>query len=296
MKLRHFLSILAIATTTLLLASCSHAVLLDPKGMIAASEKKLLIDATLLMLLVVIPVILITFYFAWRYRASNKKATYRPNDAHNNTIEIVCWTIPIIIVAILGVMTWVSSHKLDPYRPIPNVGKPITIQAISLNWKWLFIYPKQHIATVNYLQIPVDRQIRFLITSDAPMNSLEIPRLAGQIYAMGGMRTQLHMVANEKGVYRGFSSNYSGAGFAGMHFKVHVTSAKDYNRWVRKTKRSPKKLTLATYNQLMKDSENNLVVYYSHVVPKLFENVIMKFMKPMPGMQTAGDGTKVERR
>jgi cytochrome o ubiquinol oxidase subunit 2 len=296
MKLRHFLSILFIAITTLLLASCSHLAMLDPKGMIAASEKKLLIDATLLMLVVVIPVILITFYFAWRYRASNKKATYRPNDAHSVPIEIVCWTIPIIIVAILGVMTWVSSHKLDPYRPIAGKGKPITIQAISLNWKWLFIYPNKHIATVNYLQIPVGHQIRFLITSDAPMNSLEIPRLAGQIYAMGGMRTQLHLVADEKGVYRGFSANYSGAGFAGMHFKVHVTSIGDYNRWVKKTQAAPKKLSLATYNQLMKDSENNPVAYYSHVEPKLFEKVLMKFTKPMPGMDTLGDGTKAEKR
>jgi cytochrome o ubiquinol oxidase subunit 2 len=285
-KFKAILSVFGVISAALLLSGCKLA-LLDPKGIIAASEKQLMIDATLLMLIVVIPVILITFWFVWRYRASNKNATYRPDDHHSTAIEVVCWAIPCIIILILGTMTWISSHRLDPYRPLKMAGKPITIQAIALNWKWLFIYPDQKIATINYVQIPVNRQIRFLITSDAPMNSLLIPRLAGQIYAMGGMRTQLHLAANQIGVYRGFSSNFSGGGFSGMHFKVHVTSQQDYNAWVNKTKRSPQKLTIKEYNKLMQDSENNPVQFFSGVANNLFKNVIMKYMMPnVKGMYT----------
>ena len=286
-KLKPILYILATIGLTLLLSSCKMA-LLDPKGIIAASEKELMIDATVLMLIVVIPVILITFWFAWRYRASNKKATYRPNDHHSTAIEIVCWTIPIIIIAILGTMTWISSHKLDPYKKIDMKGKVITVQAVALNWKWLFIYPGKHIATINYVQIPVNHQIQFQITSDAPMNSFAIPRLAGQIYAMGGMRTKLHLVGNEVGVYRGLSTNFSGGGFADMHFKVHVTSEKDYQAWVRKTQRAPTKLTVAEYSKLMKNSTNNPVQYFSGVTDGLFSMVINKYLKPnVKGMKTA---------
>lgn len=286
-KLKPILYILVTLGFTIFLSSCKLA-LLDPKGMIAASEKELMIDATVLMLIVVIPVILITFWFSWRYRASNKKATYRPNDHHSTAIEVVCWTIPIIIIAILGTMTWISSHKLDPYKKLNIPGKPLIVQAVALNWKWLFIYPNKKIATINYVQIPVDRQVQFQITSDAPMNSFAIPRLAGQIYAMGGMRTRLHLVGNEIGVYRGLSTNFSGGGFADMHFKVHVTSEKDFDAWVHKTQRAPKKLTIAEYSKLMHNSTNNPVQFFSHVTDGLFNKVIGKYLKPnVKGMKTA---------
>lgn len=285
-KLKTILLTLVTAGLTLLLTSCKFA-LLDPKGIIAASEKELMIDSTLLMLIVVIPVILITFWFAWRYRATRKNGTYRPDQHDNSMIEVVCWAIPCVIIAILGTMTWISSHRLDPYRPLDMKGKPVVIQAISLNWKWMFIYPNKKIATINYVQIPVNRQVKIYITSDAPMNSLEIPRLAGQIYSMGGMRTQLHLAANTIGVYRGLSTNFSGGGFAGMHFKVHVTSEKDYKAWVHKTQRAPKKLTLVEYNKLMQNSENNPPEFFSGVANNLFEKVIMKYMKPhVKGMYT----------
>lgn len=271
---------------TALLSGCKFAIL-DPKGIIAASEKEFMVDATLLMLIVVIPVILLTFFFAWRYRASKKNGKYRPNEHHSTAIEIVCWTIPIIIITILAIMTWIGSHRLDPYRPLKMKGQPVVIQAVSLNWKWLFIYPKQRIATVNYLNIPVNRQVKIYITSDAPMNSLEIPQLAGQIYAMGGMRTQLHLAANTIGVYSGLSTNFSGAGFSGMHFKVHVTSEKAYQAWVHKSQRSPKQLTIAQYNKLMQDSENNPPETFSRVANDLFNKIIMKYNKPdVKGMYT----------
>ena len=179
-KRRHVILTVLTLGLTLLLTGCKLA-LLDPKGVIAASEKQLLIDATLLMLIIVIPVILISWCFAWRYRASNKKATYRPDEAHNNIIEFFCWLVPCIIIIVLGIMTWRSTHELDPYRPLQSTQKTLTIQVISLDWKWLFIYPEQNIATVNFVQIPVNTPVQFLLTSDAPMNSFELPQLAGQI-------------------------------------------------------------------------------------------------------------------
>lgn len=261
------------------LGGCKLAIL-DPKGIIAASEKHLLVDATLLMLIVVIPVIIINLVFAWKYRASNNNAKYTPNWGHSNIIEVICWTIPCIIIGILAVMTWTSTHKLDPYRPLDMKAKVLTIEAIALDWKWLFIYPKQRIATVNYVQIPVDVPIRFLVTSDAPMNSLEIPQLAGQIYAMTGMRTKLNLVANHPGSYVGLSTNFSGDGFSSMRFIVKATSKEKFDQWVAFAQHSPNKLTQFTYHHLELPSENNRIEYFSKTVPHLFNKVIMKYMDP----------------
>ncbi len=290
---RRILCLLSVLGATLLLSSCKLA-LLDPKGPIAASEARLLIESTLLMLLVVIPVIVMSWYFAWHYRASNKKATYAPDEHDSTKIEIVCWTIPCIIIAILSYLTWVYSHKLDPYRPLDVPGKTLTIQAVSLEWKWLFIYPNEKIATVNYVNIPVNTKIRFMITSDAPMNSFAIPRLAGQIYAMAGMRTKLHLMGTHVGTYRGLSTNYSGDGFSDMNFKVRVSNRHQYNNWVKKAQRAPKKLTVAEYNKLTQPTTNDPVQYFSAPAKGLFHNVIMKFVMPMPGMDILDDGTKVK--
>lgn len=267
------------AACSAFLTGCKLAIL-NPKGQVAIEEKNLLIDAILLMLLVVVPVIIMTFWFAWRYRSSNKKAVYQPSFRHSNTIEFFCWGIPIIIIAILAKMTWTSSHRLDPYRQLEVGGKPMVIQAISLNWKWLFIYPEQNIATVNTLTIPANRQILFKITSDAPMNALEIPQLAGQVYAMGGMQTKLHVIANHPGTYRGLSTSFSGDGFAGMHFKIHAVSEQQYQQWIKTVKGSKKVLSQSVYDELAKDSENEPVHYYSQVKPTLYHDTIMKFMLP----------------
>lgn len=285
-KLKHiFLSILS-CSWLFLLNGC-QAVVLDPKGIIAADEKKLLIDAVLLMLIVVIPVIILTLVIAYRYRASNTKAKYRPDWSHSYILEAGWWLIPIIIIAILATLTWRTTHALDPYKPLNVKGKPLTIQVISLDWKWLFIYPDQNIATINFVEFPVNTPITFLITSDAPMNSFMIQQLAGQIYSMAGMQTQLHLIANALGDYSGRSVSFSGDGFAGMTFTARVVSAKDYSKWVQSVKASPKSLTNAGYDQLAKPSENNPVVYYSSVTNNLFNNVIMKFMGPdMPSMSS----------
>jgi cytochrome o ubiquinol oxidase subunit II len=265
----------------LLLLSGCDAVVLNPKGMIAADEKKLLIDALLLMLIVVIPVIVLTLVIAFKYRASNTKAKYSPNWAHATLLEAGWWIIPIVIICVLATLTWRTTHALDPYKPLDVEGKPITIQVISLDWKWLFIYPEQNIATVNFVEFPVDTPVTFLITSDAPMNSFMIQQLAGQIYSMAGMQTQLHLIADAIGDYNGRSVSFSGDGFAGMTFVARVTSKDTFNQWVQKVKASPNSLTMKAYNQLIKPTENNPVAYYSTVTPNLFNNTIMKYMMPM---------------
>lgn len=284
MKLRYMISTLVILTLVCLLSGCDAA-LLNPAGTIAAAEKKLLIEAVLLMLIVVIPVILLSFLIAYRYRASNTKAMYSPNWCHSNLIEVVCWGIPCIIIVILAVMTWVYTHRLDPYKPLGMKGKPITIEAIALDWRWLFIYPEQHVATINLMQIPANREIQLLVTSDnAPMNSIEIPQLAGQIYAMTGMQTKLHFNALKPGDYRGLSTNYSGDGFAGMMFTVRATSDAGFNAWVKQAQSSVNHLSFARYNQITMPSTDGKVMIFSAVDKDLYNKIMMRYM---PGSTVA---------
>jgi cytochrome o ubiquinol oxidase subunit 2 len=264
---------------TLLLSACSRG-MLNPQGQIASEQLHLFCFATLIMLIVVIPVFILIFYFSFKYRASNLKAKYRPTWAHNLYFEIIWWGIPFIIIIVLGIVTWTTSHRLSPYRPIVSKTKPVTIQVVALNWKWLFIYPKQHIATVNVIQLPIHTPVRFLITSDAPMNSFIIPQLGGQIYAMTGMQTQLHLMASKNGTYAGLSVNYSGKGFSGMRFKVHVASHKAFEHWVSTVKQSPHHLTLARYQHLRKNSQNNPAAYFSAVMPKLFQHIMNTYNHP----------------
>lgn len=272
--------LLLVAASTLLLSGCKLA-LLHPKGAIAADETRLLIEATLTMLIVVVPSLLLTLFFAWRYSAKRDKGKYSPDWSHSNTLEAIWWGIPCIIIIILATITWISTHHLDPYRPIASKKKQMVIQVVSLNWKWLFIYPKQGIATVNFVEFPVNTPVEFQVTSDAPMNSFQITQLAGQIYAMAGMRTRIHMIANDPGDYHGLSTSYSGGGFAGMHFIAHVPKTEqDFNNWVTKVKQSSKHLSLDAYQQLMKDSKNNPVTYYSTVKDGLFQSIINKYMNP----------------
>lgn len=259
--------------------------MLNPKGSVAADEKQLLIDSVLLMLIIVVPVLILTIVFAIKYRASNTKAKYEPQWGHSTLLEVICWTVPCIIIVVLAVLTWVTTHRLDPYKPLDDVkGKPLTVQVVALNWRWLFIYPEQNIATINYLQFPINRQVKFVITADAPMNSFQIPQLGGQIYAMPGMQTKLHLIANHMGNYAGFSASFSGTGFADMKFNTKVTSEEDFNSWVKSIKQTSKNhLTQDVYNkELAPDSENSKVQYFSSVDKAIYDNVIMKYMMPMP--------------
>tara|TARA_Y100001973_G_C5146094_1_gene305507 strand:+ start:22 stop:963 length:942 start_codon:yes stop_codon:yes gene_type:complete len=270
---------LIVAGAGLTLAGCSGGVL-DPKGQVGMDEKNLIILCTILMLIVVVPVIVLTLYFAWKYRASRDFEIYTPKWAHSTKIEAVVWTIPILIVISLSVITWRSTHALDPYSPLEGQGEHLTVEVVSLNWKWLFIYPEQGIATVNELVFPANKPVAFKITSESTMNSFFIPQLGSQIYSMAGMETKLHLIANEPGTYKGISSNYSGAGFTGMKFNAIATPTEgDFNDWVASVKQAQTALTPASYEQLAKQSENNPVTYYSNVSEGLFHDIVMKYMK-----------------
>lgn len=267
---------------TLLLGGCNMT-LLDPKGQVGLDERNLIITATLLMLLVVVPVIVMTFAFAWKYRASNTNATYAPKWSHSTKIEIAVWAVPILIIIALGYVTYKSTHALDPYRPLDSDVKPITIEVVALDWKWLFIYPEQGIATVNKIVIPAHTPINFKVTSDSVMNSFFIPGLGGQIYAMAGMQTKLHLIANQNTELEGISANYSGAGFTGMKFKVIATNQEDFDAWVSDVKKAPKQLEKAEYEALSKPSQNNPVELYSSFTPNLFQTIVDKYEGMKPG-------------
>lgn len=265
-----------------LLSGCNLDVL-APAGDIAAQQRDLLVVSTVLMLIIIIPVMALTVFFAWRYRASNASATYTPDWDHSTKLELVIWAAPLLIIICLGALTWLGTHLLDPYRridriepgkPITQDHKPLTVEVVALDWKWLFIYPDYGIAAVNELAAPVDRPIDFRITSSAVMNSFYIPALAGQIYAMPGMETKLHAVINDPGTYKGFSANYSGAGFSGMRFDFHGLSAEAFDKWVAETRAGAEKLSRESYLELERPSENEPVRHYASVDPDLYDAVL----------------------
>ncbi|SPA29764.1 cytochrome o ubiquinol oxidase, subunit II [Cupriavidus taiwanensis] len=264
------------------LAGCS-AVLLSPAGDLAVRQRDLIIISTGLMLLIIVPVIVLTLVFAWRYRAANADAHYNPDWDHSTVLELLIWSAPLLIIIALGAITWVSTHKLDPYqpltrldesRPLPPGTQPLTVEVVAMDWKWLFVYPEQGIATVNELAAPVDRPIRFKITSTTMMNSFFIPALAGQVYAMPGMETRLHAVVNRAGVYEGFSANYSGAGFSHMRFRFHGLSDDEFGRWVQTVRAAGAPLSRATYTQLAQPSEREPVRRYGSVDANLFDAIV----------------------
>jgi cytochrome o ubiquinol oxidase subunit 2 len=275
------------------LSGCGQLDVLDPKGSIGAAEKSLIGAATCTMLIVVVPVILMTLWFAWRYRASNRRAKYAPKWAHSTAIEVVIWTVPSIIILCLGILTWKTTHELDPYRPIQSEVKPIKVEVVALDWKWLFIYPDLGIASVNQLAFPVGTPVNFTITSDSVMNSFFIPQLGSQIYAMAGMQTRLHLVADEAGDYAGVSANFSGKGFSDMKFRALATSPEQFNAWVEKVKGSPGQLDMNEYNSVAQPSEKNPVRYFSSVDPRLFHNIIAKYNNGhVLDLQNSNCGTK----
>lgn len=247
---------------------------MNPKGLIAEKERDLIVIATLLMLIVVIPVFILTFWIAWKYRA-DKGSKYTPNWDFSWALESLWWGIPCVIVAALAVINWKACHELDPFKPIDSKVKPMTIQVVALQWKWLFIYPEQGIATVNFVQFPEKVPIHFEITADAPMNSFWIPQLGGQIYAMPGMRSSLHLIANEAGSYRGSSANISGEGFSGMTFTAKSSSQAEFNEWIESLKNSPS----LQYDKLVEPSEYNPAAFYLLEEKGLFDKIMMKYME-----------------
>lgn len=254
--------------------------ILNPKGIVAFKQYNLLVFTTMLGFVVIIPVFVMAILIAWRYRESNTKAKYTPNVDTNRLAETIWWTIPIILIAVLSFVTWTSTHDLDPHKPLTSHSQPVRIQVVALDWKWLFIYPDQNIATVNYIQFPVNRPVNFEITADAPMNSFWIPQLGGQIYAMQGMTTKLHLNANEIGTYKGLSANISGEGFADMKFTAKATTKADFEAWVISVKQSNRKLTPETYASLAKKSTAAPVTYYASSTEGLYDTIVMKYMMP----------------
>ncbi|MCO4094968.1 MAG: ubiquinol oxidase subunit II [Acidovorax sp.] len=277
---------LAAAAAVTTLAGCSKAVVLNPAGDVASQQGLLVVQATVLMLIIIVPVIALTLWFAWKYRhnnAANTEDDYDPEWHHSTTLELVIWTVPLLIIIALGALTWIGTHKLDPYRPLDRISatkplapqvKPLEVQVVAMDWKWLFFYPEQGIATVNELAAPVDRPIIFKLTATSTMNAFFVPDLAGMIYAMPGMQTELNAVINKPGVYKGLSSHYSGAGFSGMTFKFHGLSDADFAQWVQTAKTEGKALDKQTYLNLVKPSTRDPVQRFGRVEDGLYNKVL----------------------
>ena len=254
---------------------------LNPQGPIGLEERWVIGTTVLLAAIVVVPLFIALFAFAWQYRASNPKAhqTHEPNWDHDNWfMEVIWWAVPAVIVVGLCIMAWQTTHRLDPFKEIQGSGPSMTVDVIALDWKWLFIYPQQGIASVNMVEFPQNTPVHFYITSDAPMNSFWIPSLGGQIMAMPGMTTQLNLLANTQGDFNGFSSNISGDGFAGMAFTAKSVSDSDFQAWVQSVKSQSNPLDADTYTALAEPSEYNPVTYYSSVAGDLFTDNVMKYM------------------
>jgi cytochrome o ubiquinol oxidase subunit II len=259
--------------------------LLFPSGAIAVEQRNLLLIIQALMLLVIIPVYVLTFIFSWKYRAGNPRAKYEPDLVDSTLAEYIWWGVPLIMTLIVGGLTWIKTHELDPYKPIHSDNKPITVQVVALQWKWLFIYPEEKIASVNFLQIPENTPIRFEITADAPMNSFWIPDLGGQIYAMPNMRTELNLIANKTGDFRGSSANLSGEGFASMHFITRASTEKEFQAWVEGAQKSSQTLTAKAYDELAKPSRKTPLEVFRTGDENIFHHVMEKYM-PKKGSPT----------
>jgi len=256
----------------------TQAAVLDPKGLVGLEERDLLIKAAALMLIVIVPVFVLTFWFAWHFRASNTAARYAPHWSYSLAIDAVVWLVPALIVFVIGYLVWTNTHKLDPYKPIEAKNAPLEIDVVSEDWKWLFIYPEQTIAVVNELVFPSDRPLSLKLTSDTVMNSLYIPGLGGQIYTMAGMQTQLNLHADSPTKLVGRNTQYSGTGFPEQHFPVDATTEADFAAWIARVKQSPKTLDAATYAALAKPSGSVPITYYSAYEPDLFNKIIQKYM------------------
>ena len=256
------------------IASCQQTGVLDPQGPIASAERLLLINSTAIMLVVVVPVILATLGFAWWYRSSNARASHSPDESFEGRIEFVVWSIPALIVILLGGVIWIGSHQLDPRAQIPAKADPLRVDVVALDWKWLFIYPDQGIAAVNQLVIPAGTPVHFRLTSATVMNSFFVPQLGSQIYTMGGMTTHLNLLADEPGEYPGLSANFSGDGFAEMRFIAKAVPAGDFDAWVMQVRGTGSALDDAGYAALAKPSIAVPPGTYRSVEPNLFERII----------------------
>ena len=264
------------------LGGCSEGVL-DPKGPIAAAERLILFNSLGIMLAIVVPTIFATLGVAYWFRASNTRARYLPTWEHSGRIELVTWSIPLLTVILLGGVAWIGAHQLDPARPVEGTGSPVRIQVVSLDWKWLFIYPDQGIATVNSLTVPAGAPLRFELTSASVMNVFFIPQLGSMIYTMNGMADHLELRADNEGNFQGLSAHFSGDGFPDMLFDVHVISPLAFPDWVASTARSNQVLNADSYGKLARQSIETGRPTYRLEDPRLFGAIVMQQIPPGPG-------------
>lgn len=275
MKRQKWLLSSLLVCSILLLSGCDFA-LFAPEGEMGVKIRNTIFITVGFMLLVVIPTLIMVVWMVFKYRKS-QNSEYDPEWEHSNKIEMWAWGVPIVIIIILATITYITSIEYDPRKPIESDKETITVQVVALDWKWLFIYPEQGIATINEIAMPVDTPVEFLITSNSTINSFYIPRLGGQLYAMAGMENRLHLVANKEGEYRGISSNYSGFGFSGMRFKARAVTDAEFEQWVVKAKSSSKRFDAKTFVELEKQSRDNPVEYFGSIDPLQYKNIIEKF-------------------
>jgi cytochrome o ubiquinol oxidase subunit 2 len=283
-----------IVACALALSACTTGIL-RPQGPIGAAEKSILIDSVAIMLAIVAPTIAAIFAFAWWFRASNTKARHLPEWAHSGRIELVVWAIPALVVMLLGGVAWIGAHDLDPAKPIASSQPPLEIQVVSLDWKWLFLYPEQKIATVNTLTIPAGVPVHFSLTSASVMSAFFIPQLGSMIYTMNGMTTRLNLQADTAGVFHGLSSHYSGDGFSDMNFEVHAVPAKDFSDWVQATAKATATLDAGSYAELVKQSSKVAPASYRLDDPDLFQSIATQKIAAGPGPQDEPSPSPVPR-
>ncbi len=281
------LRVAAATGVALALGGCSTA-LMNPKGQVGSAEKQILIDSMAIMLAIVVPTILATLAFGWWFRAGNKRAQYRPNFVYSGQLELIVWAIPLLTIMLLGGVTWVASHELDPAQPLASTEPAMDIQVVSMDWKWLFIYPSQSIATVNQLVIPAGVPIHFTLTSSSVMNAFFVPELGSMIYTMNGMADNLNLVADKVGTYAGMSSHYSGDGFSDMHFDVKAVTPEQFAQFVAASQKSDGQLDDDTYKTLQKQGTWKPTTYRL-AVPDLFDKVVDQRLPPGPGPEQTAD-------
>jgi cytochrome o ubiquinol oxidase subunit II len=271
--------------------------ILDPQGPIGAAEKTILIDSVAIMLAIVLPTILAIFAFAFWFRASNTKARHRPDWAYSGAIELVVWAVPALTVILLGGVAWIGAHQLDPAKDltkaIAGASKPLRIQAVSLDWKWLFIYPDQKIATLNTLTVPAGRPLQFELTSASVMNAFFIPQFGSMIYTMNGMTSRLNLQADRSGTFRGLSAHFSGDGFSDMHFDVHVVPPEQFAQWAQDTSGTEKILDAQSYGEIARPSIDNAQAMYRLADPDLFQSIATQKLPPSMGAQSGVKGASL---
>jgi cytochrome o ubiquinol oxidase subunit II len=279
----------------IVVTACQPAVL-DPQGVVGIAEKTLMIDSLAIMLAIVLPTIAATFAFAWWFRASNTKAKFLPGFTYSGRLELIVWAIPVLVIMLLGGVIWIGSHELDPGRPLVSKAPPLDIQVVSLDWKWLFIYPNQGVASVNQLVLPAGVPIRFYLTSASVMNAFFIPQLGSMIYTMNGMTTHLNLQADTPGTFHGLSSHFSGDGFPGMHFDVHAVPAEQFSTWIETTRATGPTLDAASYGMLSKQSLDVSPFTYRATSPELFQQIATQALPPGPGPHTGRPNPNVSPR